>query len=296
MIERIIDISERPARLSVREGLLVIEHEEGQRTTVPLEELAALVVSNPCVIYTHAVLSGIAAHGGAFVACDQKHLPAGMLLPLNAHYVQAERFARQARASQPLKKRLWQQIVTAKVLAQAAGLRQLRGDDEGLAGLASTVRSGDPQNVEGQASRRYWPALFNDPHFRRNTDAEDQNRHLNYGYAVVRAIVGRAICACGLHPSLGLHHHNRYDPFCLADDLMEPFRPLVDKPVAKWVDARGALAPLDTQAKHALLDELTDRIELQGEMRTLFDVAQRAAASLSAAFEGKSRKLLLPQP
>jgi len=295
MIERIIDISQRPARLSVREGLLVIECEEGEKSTTPLEELAALVVSHPRVSYTHAVLSGIAAHGGAFVACDEKHLPAGMLLPLNAHYVQAERFARQARASEPLKKRLWQQIVTAKVLAQAAVLRQVRGDDQGLAALARTVRSGDPQNIESRASCRYWPALFNAPHFRRNTNARDQNQHLNYGYAVLRAIVGRALCACGLHPSLGLHHHNRYDAFCLADDLMEPFRPLVDRTVARWVDAHGSQCPLDREAKGVLLESLTGRVELNGELRTLFDVARRAAASLAAAFQGKSRKLALPR-
>jgi CRISPR-associated protein Cas1 len=205
--ERIIDISDEPARLSVRLKQLVIERGD-EPITVPLEELAVIVVSHPAVTYTHAVLSGICAAGGAFIICDDKHLPTGMLLPLQANFVQTERFAAQAQATLPMKKQLWKQIVKSKVQSQAGLLRKLRGEDLGLNRLAGKVRSGDTANIEAQASRRYWTALFG-TEFIRDYEAEDQNRLLNYGYAVLRALTARAICASGLHPSLGVHHHNR---------------------------------------------------------------------------------------
>ncbi len=294
MIERIIDLSEGAARLRVENALLVVERDEADRFTVPLDEVGVLVVSHPCVSFTQAVLAGLAGAGGAFVACDGRHMPVGMMLPLGGHHVQAERFAAQAAAPLPLKKRLWQQIVKAKIRAQGRLLERLRGGDDGLLRLARQVRSGDPQNVEARASQRYWAALFGNRPFARSRDADDQNRHLNYGYAVLRAIVGRAICASGLHPSLGIHHHNRYDAFCLADDLMEPFRPLVDEAVARWVDKHGPSAPLDREAKAFLLAALTGRLTVEGERRTLFDAVSRAAASLAAAFEGKRKGLALP--
>jgi CRISPR-associated protein Cas1 len=295
MTDRLIDISEGPARLKIRNELLVIEREGCDDYTVPLPELGVLVVSNPQVSYTQAVLSGIAAAGGAFVACDEKHTPVGMLLPLKAHFVQAERFGKQIEASLPTCKRLWQQLIEAKILAQGRLLKEFRGADEGLALMAEKVRSGDPDNIEGLASRRYWPALFNDRKFRRNRDAPDQNRHLNYGYAILRAIISRGICAAGLHPSIGLHHHNRYDAFRLASDLMEPFRPIVDKAVVKWIESHDPLATIDSQTKAALLAPLTGRFEIEGESRTLFDIASRTAASLAGVFMGKEKSLSLPE-
>jgi len=262
---------------------------------VPLRELAVLVVSNPRVSYTHAVLSALMAAGGTFITCDHRHMPAGMMLPLHGHSIQAERFARQAAASLPTKKRLWQQIVRAKITAQGNLLKQLRGHDHGLLPLARQVRSGDPPNVEARASRIYWPALFRDRAFQRDPDSGGANSRLNYGYAVLRAIVPRAICAAGLHPSLGIHHHNRYDAFCLADDLMEPFRPLVDRGVALRAQQEAPDEPLGPDAKAEILDGLTGRLLLDGEERTPFDVAARCAASLAAVFEGKARSLILPE-
>jgi len=295
MIERILDISEKPANLRLRNGLLVMQGEGEEAVTMPLEDVAVLVVSNPQVTFSQAILSGIAASGGAFVVCNEKHMPVGMLLPLTGNFVQAERFALQANVPVPTRKRLWQQVVRAKIKAQANLLKRLRGNDEGLAALAERVRSGDPQNLEGQASRRYWPALFARKDFRRDAEAADQNRHLNYGYAVLRAIVARAICAAGLHPSLGLHHHNRYDAFCLADDLMEPLRPVVDAAVVHLVRNGGDHIELEREAKTFLLQALTGRLTIAGESRTLFDVAARCASSLVDVFEGKQGRLLLPE-
>jgi len=296
MTDRILDISEQPARLRVRQEQLLVEPHDGQAVSIPLVDLAVLVVSHPQVTYTQAVLSGLVAHGAAFIACDQRHLPVGMLLPLEAHYVQTERFALQARASLPARKQLWKQIVRAKVRAQGNLLQELYGSDHGLRAMAARVRSGDAQNIEAQASRRYWPALFGDLSFRRNPDLDDQNRLLNYAYAVLRAVVARAICAAGLHPSLGLHHHNRYNPFCLADDLMEPFRPLADKAVLALVTTESPQAPLDRRTKALLLGAFTGRLTVEGESRTLFDVAARTASSLVAVLRKERSQLVLPEP
>ena len=294
MTERILDFSEEAVFLHVRYDQLVIERDDKPETTVPLEEIAALCVSNPQVRFSHAVLSGLAAKGGVFVVCNEKHLPIGMMLPLTGHTTQTERFSQQAGASIPTCKRLWQQLVKAKISAQGRALQELRGKDEGLFALASRVKSGDSENLEAQASRRYWSALFGDS-FRRDREAEDQNRHLNYGYAILRAIVARAICAAGLHPSLGVHHHNRYDSFCLADDLMEPFRPLVDKAVAKWIETHDPKASFDRETKAAILSALTGRFDLEGESRTLFDVSSRLASSLALVFAGERQDLILPE-
>lgn len=261
---------------------------------VPLSDIAVVVASHPQVRYSQAVLAGLAEHGGSFVVCDRRCLPVAMMLPLEAHYVQAERFARQAALALPTKKRLWRQIVQAKIAAQAEALEALHEDDYGLRALVARVRSGDPANVEARASQRYWPRLFGDSTFRRNRDAEDQNRDLNYGYAVLRAAVARAVTACGLHPSLGLHHTNRYNAFALADDLMEPYRPLVDRGVAASIREWGASKRFDKAAKAEVLDAILTRFEHDGESRTLFDWLTRAAQSLAGVCMGERRELFVP--
>ncbi len=294
MINRILDFSESPARLRVRYEQLLVERPDHPDVTIPLTDLAVVVVAHPQVTYTQAVLSGLAEAGGTFVACNAKNLPVGIFLPLVNHSTQGERFAAQAQASEPTRKRHWQQIVRAKIRAQADTLDQLYGTDHGLKALIPLVRSGDPTNVEARAARRYWPQLFANMNFRRHREDEDQNLLLNYGYAVLRAIVARAICAAGLHPSLGLHHHNRYNPYCLADDLMEPFRPTVDRSVAEYVSTHDAIYGVESAAKQHILSDLTARYVIAGEQRTLFDTAARMATSLADVFLGNARKLELP--
>jgi CRISPR-associated protein Cas1 len=294
MIERIIDLSTEPAKLAVRLDQLVIERNDKETVSVPLFELGALVLAHRQIILTHSVLSGITAHGGIIIACDEKSMPIGMMIPIEQHHLQAERFRLQAEAPLPTKKQVWKQIVQAKLAAQGRLLAEFRNSDSGLIEMSKKVRSGDPDNIEGTASRRYWTALFDDPSFKREREAEDQNRFLNYGYAVLRAMTARAICAAGLHPSLGIHHHNRYDAFCLADDLMEPFRPLVDRAVVHLTVSRGKDAPMDRETKSALISALTARHLLQDESRTLFDILTRMASSLAKIFAGEEKELLLP--
>jgi CRISPR-associated protein Cas1 len=295
VIERIIDLAEEPARLSVENFRLIIARGGEPETAVPLAEAAVVVLANPQLSLTQPVLAGLAGAGGIVVVCDGRRMPTAMLLPLEAHFAQGERFALQARASLPMRKRLWQSLVKAKIQGQARVLEELRGEDAGLAELIGRVRSGDPANVEAEASRRYWPALFADPDFRRSRHGGRQNRLLNYGYAVLRAIVARGVCAAGLHPSLGLHHHNRYDAFRLVDDLMEPLRPVVDRAVAYYCAGYGPQAPLDKQAKAALIGALMGRFRVERHWRTLFDIANRMAASLGEVFAGKRKTLVLPE-
>lgn len=294
--DKIIDISDSVVSLNIRLANLVIDcGDEGGKTLVPLTEVAALVLSHQHVSMTNAALAGIAVNGGIVVVTDSKFQPVGMLLPLDTHYAQGERFRLQASAAQPVQKRLWQQTVRSKISAQAAVLKRLTAHDGGLPHLVSRVASGDTGNHEAQAAQRYWPLVFNNPNFRRNREADDQNRLLNYGYAVLRALTARAICSVGLHPTLGIHHHNRYDPFALASDLMEPFRPLVDETVARIVFEQGESVVLGKDVKRTVIAGITGLIEVGGEMRTIFSVLVKTASSLAAVYASERKKMFLPE-
>jgi len=219
-----------------------------------------------------------------------------MLLPLAGNSVQTERFAAQLNLTQPARKQLWQQIAKAKVKAQGRFLSRIRGNDFGLENMAGKVRSGDATNIEGYAARRYWSALFG-VDFRRLPGADNGiNRLLNYGYAVMRGYISRHICAAGLHPSIGLHHHNRYNPFCLADDLIEPYRPIIDAIVYDIVEKLGADTPLDKNAKKIFFGELSDlRLRINKEDRVISDSAAITAQSLMKICLGKRKKLVFPE-
>ena len=227
---------------------------------MPLADLAVVLVAHPQVTFTQAVLSGLAAAGGVFVACDGRNLPVGMMLPLAAHHAQAERFARPgprtaARAQAALAADCASKDQGPGRAARGTARRGFRPSGPGRPRPLRATRA----NVEARAARRYWPQVFADLDFRRQRENEDQNILLNYGYAVLRAIVARAVCAAGLHPSLGIHHHNRYDAFCLADDLMEPFRPAVDHAVAEYMSTHDEPYGLEAAAKQQIIGELTGR-------------------------------------
>lgn len=294
-MERIIDISQSAASLSVRYDQLIIRS-NGAEEQVPLDEIAVLIVAHPAVVYTQAVLSGLTTRGGAFLVCDERHLPSGMLLPLQSHFLQSERLALQVEATVPLKKQVWKQIVEAKVRAQAALLQTHNGDDGGLTVLSRRVTSGDVHNIESQAAQRYWPLLLGDAFVRRPQGTDGVNSMLNYGYAVLRAIVARAICAVGLHPSLGVHHHNRYDAFCLANDIMEPFRPIVDRCVVAAVDLWGFDLNLNRESKYDLIAALVRlRYLFDDQERTLPDWIGLVADSLAAVYLKRRKKLFIPE-
>lgn len=227
MIGRVVEIAEDGRFLSVKRGFLVVSHEREELGRVALDDIAALVVNAHGCAYTNNVVTMLAERGIAMVVCGPNHLPKAFLWPVDGHHAQSTRMAAQLEASKPLKKRIWQQLVRAKIRQQAANLAAWGRPAGGFHLLERKVRSGDPDNVEAQAARRYWPLLFGNE-FRRDTAGGGVNGLLNYGYAILRSGVARAVMAAGLHPGLGVHHSNRSNPMCLVDDLMEPFRPLVD--------------------------------------------------------------------
>jgi len=297
MIDRIIEIA-NPARLSVRDAQLVIERPQGDQLvlpfTTPIDEIAVLLLAHPQVTLSQAVLSRIAEAGGSVVTIDAKFLPASMQLPVQAHFLQTERFAKQMQLSLPTRKRLWQQIVRAKIRAQGELLKELHGSDEGLIAMSVRVRSDDVGNLEAQAARRYWSLVFGDPKFRRGSEEPNQNRHLDYGYTVLRATVARALCAAGLHPSIGLRHKNRYDAFCLAADVMEPFRPLIDRRVVQWIADHDAAGPFDSATKNWMIGATTARYFYGREQRSLFDIVLRTANALAQCVTGELRDIEIP--
>ncbi len=295
MINRIIEVAETPARLRVDLGRLAVDVVGQSTVFVPMKEIAAIVVSNPAVSLPQAVLSELAGQGGVFVAMSEQFLPVAMMLPLETHGTQTARMGKQAEASEPTKKRAWQTIVRAKVRAQWALLAALGRPEPGLEVLIKAVQSGDIKNIEAQAAARYWKVLFG-PAFRRDRDAFDQNRLLNYGYAVLRAATARAICGAGLHPCLGVQHHNKYNPYCLADDLMEPYRPLVDRVVLTIVERDGAQVEMSKIVRVEIISALLGRHQVRNEERTLFDLLSRSAASCARVLTGEDRELDLWVP
>ena len=290
MTNRVLDISEEPARLSIRNGLLVVESSGVERATIPCEELAAVSIGHRQVVLTQSVLSELAKAGALLITCDEKFSPVSMVLPLKTHHAQAERFRRQAAMPLPLKKRLWKSVVQAKIIAQAWALEQATGGDAGLRALAPRVRSGDTGNVEARAARHYWSILFPASGFARANEDDTRNHLLNYGYGVLRSTTARALCAAGLHPTFSLFHSNVHNPFGLADDLMEPFRPIVDLAVHRMPKAE-----LTPQAKRVLISALLERYTAGGEDRTLPDILIRVAQSLAQVVMDGRSKLSIPE-
>jgi len=298
VIKRTIEISQRPVHVAVKLDQLRLEGRDGDgqsdTPSFPCEDIGVLLVDHPSTTYTHAALTRLVDYGAAVVLCGRNHLPVGLLLPLGEHSEVVWRVNDQLALSKPRRKRLWQQIVVAKICAQAEVLAKDHPDaGRKLRGLSRQVRSGDTTNVEATAARAYWAAWRADmPEFRRDPDGADANALLNYGYAVMRAAVARALVAAGLLPVLGLKHANRSNAFCLADDLVEPLRPLVDARV-RWLWADGAVK-LDQPTKAGLLELLTTTVSVGDQTGPLMVALHRTVASLVRCYQGLDDKLLLP--
>lgn len=296
MNDRVIDISEAPLRIRLRNEQLLLQNKEGVLiSSVPARDICAVIITNPGATVSQACISGLMESGAMVVWADRKGMPSGMTLPLNGNYVQGQRFLKQSEISLASKKRLWKQIVQSKISAQAKLLERAAGHDFGLKALIPKVRSGDPLNIEAQASSRYWKEVFGDKEFRRRRNAQDQNRYLNYGYAILRSCVARAICASGLHPCLGLHHKNKYNQFNLADDLMEPFRPIVDRIVLDVCDEFGTHSPIEKVMKGKLMGVVQKRFSLDGQTRSLSEILHCTTGSLVGVLEGRMKSLKLPK-
>lgn len=293
MIRKTIEIATAGTRLSIAHRQLVIERPDEEKRTLPCEDIGVLIVDHPQTSYTHSVFTTLLEHGAAIMLCGANHLPAGLLLPFDAHTTQTERHRAQAECGDGVKNRAWQFIVTAKLRQQGAVLSHYTGTDSGLAEIARRVRPADPDNLEAMGAQRYWPRLFG-PAFRRFRDGPPPNDLLNYGYAVVRAAIARAISAAGLMPTLGVHHRNRGNPFCLADDLMEPYRPYVDWRVKSLVAERETVPTLDRQTKAAMLSILNETVVIGGRRTPLLLALHASAASLCRMLTESGKDLALP--
>lgn len=292
MIKRTIEISGPESALLVRSAQLVIRREGKDIGQIPIEDVGVLIVDTPSASYTHSALLRLVECGAVVVLCGENHLPVTLLTALQGNRLLPERMRLQIGMSEPLRKRIWQEIVREKILNQAAVC-----EDESMRarilGCARAVRSGDPQNVEAQAARFYWAAWLVDSVFRRGRDGEEPNSLLNYGYAVMRAAVARAICGAGLHPALGVGHASKTNAFALADDLMEPLRPLVDRRVrCLW---RERQTEVSRETKAALLELLTQTCEMDGQTGPLLVAIERLAVSFVGRLSGEEKGLRFPK-
>ncbi len=293
MIKRMVEISRRPAHLSVKHNQLELNFRDGEQETarVPCEDLGVLVVDQPQVTYSHRALAALMESGATVVLCGGNHLPTGLLLPLPDHSEVVHRIHTQINISKPLRKQLWKKLVVAKVRAQTLNIPAQSPEARKLKTLARRVRSGDPSNIEAQAAKVYWRVwLGPDKPFRRDTDGDGVNGLLNYGYAVVRAAVGRAIMGAGLLPMFGLNHSNRSNAFCLADDLLEPLRPLVEARVPRLVDE--GCEQVNPKTKAELISVLNQSVNCDDKISPLQIAIQRMAYSLQKAYKQDSPERL----
>ena len=292
MIGRVVEIAEAGRHLGKFRGFLTVKKEGNEIGRAPLDDIAAVIASGHGITYSNNLLAVLAERCIPLVICGANHLPAAFLWSADGNYEQAGRMADQAAASKPLRKRLWAQIVSAKIESQSETLRAVGALHQGLRLMSRKVRSGDPDNMEAQAARRYWPLLFG-RNFRRDRGADGINAMLNYAYTVLRAGAARAVMAAGLHPSLGLAHCQRGNAFALADDLMEPFRPAADLLVHDLV-GEGA-AQVDKAVKPRLARILAVDTASAAGVSPVAVRLQRLAFSAVRCFAGSARKLDLPR-
>jgi CRISPR-associated protein Cas1 len=267
---------------------------------VPLEDLGVLILDHPQITITHPVLQQIAAFNVALVSCDANHMPASLLMPLEGHNTQQERFRAQINASEPLKKQLWQQTIKCKIYNQGKILIAIGKSEEGeyLIKLSEEVRSGDTANMEGRAAAYYWKNIFSNfiDQFTRDRIGPSPNHLLNYAYAIIRATVARALVGSGLLPTLGIHHQNKYNAYCLADDIMEPYRPYADKLIYEILQLNtGNEIELSKEIKGEILGLLGKEVILNNTRSPMMVAIQKTTSSLAQCYEGDMRKLLYPE-
>lgn len=295
MIQRAVEISGHGRHLRKERGFLVVSEDKEELARLPLDDLEVVLLAGHALSCTGELLNTLADRCIPLIVCDHRFMPASMLWPIESHRLQSGRIRKQSALSVPRQKQLWKQLVRAKIRAQAQTLELCTGRESArLQRLATEVRSGDTGNAEGQAARAYWQLLFG-PQFRRDPDLEGLNALLNYGYAVLRAAVARAVMLAGLHPAFGLHHHNLNDTMPLVDDLIEPFRPVVDLLVFD-LDRQGkGKSSLDAAAKERLVAVTAVDMIFDGVSSPVSECLLRMTRSLADVAEGTRKDLLLPE-
>ncbi len=295
MERRVLDIAGERRALTKKRGSLSVVSDPGKpdaaETLIPFDEIESVIVHAYEASYSGEAIAELSRRGIPLIFCDQTHTPVSWLWPAKANFEQTRRMAAQATMPEALRDELWARLITAKIGAQAEVAHEAGADAGPLLALARDVRPGDPGNMESQAAQRYWPMLFGK--FLRDPGGAPPNGLLNYGYAVLRATVARQVCAAGLHPSLGLHHSNRFNAFCLADDLMEPFRPAIDRAVlALWRAEQWTVTP---ETKPLLVATLAESTETDRGIAPLSRCIEWAAQSLAQSILDGTDRLRLPR-
>ena len=298
MIKRILCFT-NPAHLSLHLKQLVVEQTQADKTetikhTISIEDIGVVIMESPQITITQALMAALLDNNCAVITCDSHHLPAGLLLPLDNHNLQSERFREQIYASEPLRKQMWQQTIVSKINSQAYVLRRQNIECRNMEMWAKSVRSGDSDNLEGRAAAYYWRNVFGDSDFVRGQFGDMPNGLLNYGYSIVRAMMARALVAAGLLPTLGIHHHSRYDAYCLADDIMEPYRAFVDLQVLDMWKRYGNVEELSPALKKELLSLATIDVQIEAHRSPMMIAMQTTANSVQRCFSGVSRKIIYP--
>lgn len=292
-MDQIIDIATDGRHLSRDRGFLKVSENGQEIGRTPLDQIAGVIVHAHGTTWSTSLLCELAERGAPVVLCASNHAPKSVLLPIEGHHAQGARMRAQWQAKAPLTKQAWKQIITAKVRMQAAALAAVGEAPAPLLMMLRKITSGDSTNIEAQAARHYWPRMMG-PDFRRDTAGEDVNALLNYGYTVLRAATARAVVAAGLHPTIGLFHSNRGNAFALADDLMEPFRPLVDSAVRTIVATRDTAVDID--AKQRLARLIATDMPLGDGLTPVSVALMKLATSLGQSFEAGKLALALPTP
>jgi len=273
-----------------------IQYKQEALATIPVEDIGIVIIDNPQITLTSGLLQALQENNVAVIVCDYRHMPQSLLLPIEGNSIQQERYEAQLAASEPLKKQMWQQTIIQKIKNQSAVLSQLNLPSDYLIPLYRNVKSGDTDNCEATAAVYYWQTIFRHINgFIRHREGPPPNNFLNYGYAILRATMARSIVAAGLLPTLGIFHRNRYNAYCLADDLMEPYRPYVDSVVYQLVSEIGVTDELTKEHKAVLLKIPAMDVIIDGEKSPLMLATQRTAVSAVKCFTGEQRKLLYPE-
>lgn len=265
--------------------------------TIPIEDIGVVILDHPQVTISHHLMHRLLEINCALITCDDKHMPAGLLLNLNGNTLQQERFDAQISASVPLKKQLWAHTITSKILNQAAVLKMQGKKYGNMINWANSVKSGDSANHEARAAAYYWQNIFGEEYlFLRDPDGNAPNNLLNYGYAILRAITARSLVGSGLLPTMGIFHRNRYNAYCLADDIMEPYRPYVDKLVLEITDQQSEIPEeLTRDLKAKLLTIANVDVTINGQTSPLMLAMQQTTSSLAKCYLGELRKIVFPK-
>lgn len=281
-----------PCYLSKQNNQLSIKLEDDLKT-VPIEDIGIIILDSPRITISNALLEAMVGNNVAVLTCNVKHMPFGLMLPLASHSEYTDRLKYQLNASLPLKKNLWQQTIKRKIRNQAALLTILDVDTENMNYWESQVKSGDPDNYEARAAAYYWDKIF-EFNFKRHRFGDEPNNLLNYGYAILRAVVARSLVASGALPAQGIHHRNKYNAYCLADDIMEPYRPYVDRKILEIMSLDSYNGELTTDIKRFLLGIPTMDILINNRKSPLMVGIQQTTSSLMQCFEGSIRKIIYP--